>query len=463
MRGLSTFRRPTWAVPWVVAVLAVAVLWFGGTWTKAEGVAYPRITLLVTAALLYLFALRLRLREWEVKDTPTSGCGGVTVGTCEVIGRAGATPQIAGRASNVPCAWYRWELQHYVHSGKNSHWETVERERTTAPFTVTDTSGAATVFPANAEMMGFKDHKYDAPGHGHGKWRQLEWRLEVGHPVYVLGPVSFDGDGVAFRCDDPGDEFIISADTERQVERKLSVAATAATLLGLGAALLAFVLYAHQGFDDKGKPTVFYGTTHPARDLGVTIAAVLVLYALALFAGWLVRAFNRLVRVRVQAEKAWASIAVEVKRRHDLIDQLVTIVRAYTTYERTTLQQLTDDRSLPDTSRLHATADADATTQADHQALVALAEQYPQLHANESFEQLAHELTRTENRVALARGFYNDAITVLRDRRGTFPYVFIAPFVTTPSYELYSPAPAADVDANASTAPASGPPVSTHS
>ncbi len=456
MRALSTFRRPTWAVPWVVAVLAGLVLWFGGTWTEAEGVAYPRVTLLVTAALLYLFALRLRLREWEVKDTPTSGCGGVTVGTCEVIGRAGATPPLAGRASNVPCAWYRWELQHYVHSGKSSHWETVERDRTVAPFTVNDTSGAVTVFPPNAEMIGFHDHEYGAPGHGSGKWRQLEWRLEVGQPVYVLGPVSFDGDGVAFRCDDPGDEFIISADTERQVERKLSAASAAATLLGLVAALLAFVLYAHQGLDDKGRPTVFYGTTRPARDLGAILLAVVAVYALALFAGWLVRAFNRLVRVRTQAEKAWASIAVEVKRRHDLIDQLASIVRGYTAYERTTLQQLTDDRSLPDAARLHATSAVDASTQGEHQALVALAEQYPELHANEQFQHLAAELTRTENRVALARGFYNDAITVLRERRGTFPYVLIAPFVTTPSYELYR------AGADEPAVEPSGPPVATH-
>src|SRR5689334_19110997 len=114
MRWLAFLRRPTWIVPWVIAAIGAALLFFGGSFWTATGVGYPRLVMLLCAVALYAFALRLRLREWRVKDTPTSGCGGVVIGTCEVVGRAGANPPLSARASNTPCAWYSWKLQEYV-------------------------------------------------------------------------------------------------------------------------------------------------------------------------------------------------------------------------------------------------------------------------------------------------------------------------------------------------------------
>lgn len=77
------------------------------------------------------------------------------------------------------------------------------------------------------------------------------------------------------------------------------------------------------------------------------------------------------------------------------------------------------------------------TARADAQQLLALAEAYPRLHADQQYERLADALRDTENRIALSRTFYNDAVNVMRDRRGTFPYILVASFVTMPTLELF--------------------------
>ena len=99
---------------------------------------------------------------------------------------------------------------------------------------------------------------------------------------------------------------------------------------------------------------------------------------------------------------------------------------------------------LPTTPEVDGASAENAAADVEGAQLVALAESNPQLHADEEFTKLSSALTDTENRVALARQFYNDAVTVLRDRRSTFPYLLVARLVSIPSFELFeggNPAP----------------------
>ena len=167
------------------------------------------------------------------------------------------------------------------------------------------------------------------------------------------------------------------------------------------------------------------------------VVLVAIVYLAALASSWMPRLYNRLVAVRNQAEKAWASIEVQLQRRHDLIENLVAVVKKYAAYEGDTLTAITSTRGLPTDEQMHA-ANAQDSAQRVHEArLLALAESTPALKADAAFTPLSDTLRGTENRIASARQFYNDAVTVLRDRRGTFPYVCIAWLVPIPSFALF--------------------------
>jgi LemA protein len=178
----------------------------------------------------------------------------------------------------------------------------------------------------------------------------------------------------------------------------------------------------------------------------VLAIAVGTAYLAVLALTWLIRMYNRLVIVRNQAQKAWASIEVQLQRRHDLIANLITVVQKYAQYERATLADVASSRgALPNDAEVHAASAEDSAAHAQGAQLVALAEAYPALHADTEFTALSTTLTDTENRIALAREFYNDAVNLMRDRRQTLPYSLLAPLVPVPSLELFGepgPAPA---------------------
>ena len=127
---------------------------------------------------------------------------------------------------------------------------------------------------------------------------------------------------------------------------------------------------------------------------------------------WAVAVFNRLVGLRNQTTNGWRQIDVQLKRRHDLIPNLVSTVKGVMEFERDTLTQVVEARARATT----ATGPADAAvkegvlTQALGK-LFALAESYPQLHANENVRALQEELASTENKIGFARQFYNDIAT----------------------------------------------------
>jgi LemA protein len=152
----------------------------------------------------------------------------------------------------------------------------------------------------------------------------------------------------------------------------------------------------------------------------LAVVAVLVLYLIA--------AYNGLVRARNQVDNAWSQIDVQLKRRIDLIPNLVETVKAYAAHEKSTLEAVINARNAaiaaPDTPAGQAAAD-NMMTGALRQ-LFALGEAYPDLKANQNFLALQEELTATEGRVAYARQFYNDSVLTYNNKLQSFPTVLIA-------------------------------------
>jgi LemA protein len=155
---------------------------------------------------------------------------------------------------------------------------------------------------------------------------------------------------------------------------------------------------------------------------------IVILVVVALLVIYLIVAYNGLIRRRNQIENAWSQIDVQLKRRLDLIPNLVETVKGYAAHERETLDAVIKARNAaiaaPDTPQ--AQSEAQGQISGALRQLFALGEAYPDLKANQNFLALQEELTATEGRVAYARQFYNDSVLAYNNKLQQFPTVFYA-------------------------------------
>lgn len=155
--------------------------------------------------------------------------------------------------------------------------------------------------------------------------------------------------------------------------------------------------------------------------LGILLVAA---GALALWVAW---TFNRLTRDRNRTRAAWSDIDVQLQRRHDLVPRLVEAVRGYAAYERATLETVTALREQSRAAqRVPEKAALEDRLENGLHRLIALAEAYPDLKANENFLSLQRELTEVEDHLQYARRFYNGAVRQLNTRVQSFPDLVVA-------------------------------------
>jgi LemA protein len=150
--------------------------------------------------------------------------------------------------------------------------------------------------------------------------------------------------------------------------------------------------------------------------------AVIVLLALALVA-----LYNRLVRLRNRVENAWSQVDVQLRRRYDLIPNLVETVKGYASHERATFEEVTQARTRAQEARTVAEqASAENVLTAAIGRLFAVAEAYPELRATENFQQLQAQLQDTEDKIRVARQVYNDTVLTYENARETVPTNLVA-------------------------------------
>jgi LemA protein len=158
------------------------------------------------------------------------------------------------------------------------------------------------------------------------------------------------------------------------------------------------------------------------------IVLIVVLALLVVLVLYVIVSYNGLIRRRNQIENAWSQIDVQLKRRLDLIPNLVETVKGYASHERETLDAVIRARNAaiaaPDTP--HAQANAENQLSGALRQLFALGEAYPDLKANQNFLALQEELTATEGRVAYARQFYNDSVLSYNNKLQQFPTLIFA-------------------------------------
>jgi len=400
---------------------------------------------LLGGALCLWGNLRELRRRRLLDDTPTSKALGVFVGISELKGTAEAaaplTSYLAARrcvhyAWSVAESWSRMETETYTDEKgrtqtrlvQKSGWTTVAQGGESMPFYLQDDTGVVLVRPGGArlEPAGFFA---ETVGRGHplyygkgpaggvpdsdGRRRFVEQGLPLHAPLYVVGTARERADVVApeIAASPEAELFLISTRSEEKVKAAIGGWAWLWGVLGLiaSAAPLLVVLSGRSSGPPARIPPLFLAP--PA------------LYGGAWMLGWVGMVHNSLVGLRQRVRQGWSLIDVQLKRRHDLIPRLAATVGALSAHEQSVQTAV---------ARLRAqeTATAPGVAGQDFAGLAAtmrgVVEKYPQLTAQPGFMALQAQLVETEQRVALARSYYNDIATQFATRLERVPDRWVA-------------------------------------
>lgn len=157
-----------------------------------------------------------------------------------------------------------------------------------------------------------------------------------------------------------------------------------------------------------------------------------------LLLGWCFVVYNSLIGLKVRIENAWSQIDVQLKRRHDLIPNLVEAVKGYMAYEKDTLERVIKARTQAiDASSLKDKAQAENFLTQTLRSLFAVVERYPDLKANQNVLRLQEELTSTENKIAFSRQYYNDEVRLYNTKIQVVPSNIVAGFAGFSKKEFF--------------------------
>lgn len=171
------------------------------------------------------------------------------------------------------------------------------------------------------------------------------------------------------------------------------------------------------------------------------IVTIIIIVLIVLVLGWMLLTYNGFVRLKNQVENAFSQIDVQLKRRNDLIPNLINTVKGYAKHEKETLDSVTKART--EMISAQKSGNPDEMAQADNmltgalKSIFAVSEAYPDLKANTNFLQLQEELTGTENKISASRQYYNDTVTEYNTKRETVPSNIIASMFNFSEKDLF--------------------------
>lgn len=167
------------------------------------------------------------------------------------------------------------------------------------------------------------------------------------------------------------------------------------------------------------QPVVLVGE---GRTIVMELSLIILLAIVALGVFWVIVTYNRFVRLKNRIDNAWAQIDVQLRRRYDLIPNLVETVKGYAAHEKEVFEKVTQARaSMANAQTVKEQSEAQNMIAGALKSLFAVAEAYPELKANENFMMLQEELSGTEGKIAYARQFYNDNVMQYNTLLQTFP------------------------------------------
>ncbi|MDP6633355.1 MAG: LemA family protein [Phycisphaerae bacterium] len=399
---------------------------------------------IVLAGVCLLFSLRAGARGRLIDNLPTSKTAGVFIGLVEIKGTAESEQPLGSYLAEIPCVYYSWSVQEkwsrtvtetYTDSDGNtktrtrheSGWKTVASGGDEQLFYLEDDCGVIRVDPARAKVRGdcvFSQRVSRSDGLYYDKGpatsvmdsdhirRFTEQAIPLHHQLYIIGHARERNDVVAAEIahDDTAPMYLISTQSEKQISFGYKLQLWILGVLALILAVAGHVIADAQVSID------------PASRIGRYFAiAAAVGGAWAL--GWVWMVYNSMADLKNRVRQGWSNVDVQLKRRHDLIPQLVRVVEGLADHERTVLEQVTLLRS-------QAAATEPGNPGPDPQgcakSLIAIREAYPQLKTDKSFLRLQAQLVETEQRIALARTYFNEIAAHYNIRLGVIPDRFVA-------------------------------------
>ena len=398
----------------------------------------------VLALVSLVMAFRDGRRRRLLENLPTSKTSGVFIGLVELKGTAESSEPLRSYLATQACVQYAWFVEEHwsrtvtetytddkghtqTRTRTESGWTQVDSGGEMIPFYLQDDCGVILVQPEGAKLEPLKIFDtvctpLNALYYGKGpampvmnstfQRRFVETAIPLKANLFIVGQARERQDVVApeIAADETAPMFLISTRTEEQVASGMKWGARGWIFFGLVAAVGGTLWRDGVSNVDPAGRILLY----------VAIAA---LYFFTGLLAWVWMVYNSLVDVRQRVRAAWALVDIQLKRRFDLIPNLVDCVKGYRDHEAQLQTELAALRS-------QMSATAPGVTGPDHTAIsvqvVAIAERYPELKADQAFLSLQKTLSDTEQRIALARSYFNDIATHYNTRLETVPEKFVA-------------------------------------
>jgi len=374
-------------------------------------------------------------RKRLIDDLPTSKTQGVFIGLTELKGTAESEAPLTSYLGGIRCVQYAWQIDEHwsrtvtytdgkgIHTRTESGWTRVAGGEESPPFYLKDDTGVIHILPEGASIQGVstfyrtcgsKDPLYFGKGPLHAvanstyQRRFKETALPLHAALYVMGQARERRDVVAAEIahDKNAPLFVISTRSEKQISTGYVTWTWVWVVLGLLGAL-GGVLVQH--------------VVSPLS-LGAswqTFVVSAVAYLAALLLGWTWTVYNSLIGLRNRVNQAWSQVDIQLKRRNDLIPNLIECVEGYSAHESGVQQMVAELRQQMEVAAQRGDLKGYSP------ALLAVAERYPELKANQSFLALQKSLSDTEQRIALARAYFNDIVTFYNTRLEIIPDRFV--------------------------------------
>lgn len=390
-------------------------------------------------------AMRAARRRRLVDGLPTCKTTGVFIGLVEVQGTAEAEAPLTSYLAGRRCVHYAWSIEEkwsrlvtqtttdskgntQTTTRRESGWKTIAEGGEQTPFYLRDDCGVLLVRPdgaeIEAEVVCETDCERDDPlYYGKGpadsiansdhERRFHEVAIPLHAPVYVIGRARERDDVVAaeIAADREAPLFLVSTRGEKQISGGYAVAFWVWLTFGLALCVLGF------GFGLPATWPPVSGWEWVPFVLGAGV------YAVVTFFSWVWSVFNGLIELRNRVAAAWSEVDVQLKRRFDLIPRLEGVVQGLAAHERSVQENVA-------ALRAQRAATPPGVDGPDFEALggrlVGLMERYPELKANAAFLKMQRELADTEQRIALARGYYNEIATHYTTKLEIVPERFVA-------------------------------------
>ena len=398
----------------------------------------------VVALGLLIAALLYRRKKHLIDDLPTSKVQGVFIGLVELKGTAETENPLTSELAAERCVYYTYRVEEHWRrtetetyrdkDGKTktrkktrSGWKTVRQHTEEQPFYLRDDTGVIRVLPEGAKVegdtvfsrtVGQGDPLYYDKGPRTAiadstyERRFVEQAVPLHKPLYLVGKARERDDIVApeIAHDPTARMFLISTRTAEQVSRGYAWASWG---LALGGALA------------LGAGQFFFWQEHAPATLSPYLSLLpwWLGYISFWFFGWLWITYNSLVDLHQRLRRAWSQVDVQLKRRSTLIPKIVSVVRGLKEHEGTVQTTLAELRTQAEATE---PGESGPDPRGCSGKIRALKEAYPTLKSDEAFLNLQKELSSTEQRIALARGYFNEVCTFYNTRLGIIPDGWIA-------------------------------------